>query len=445
MSRSKFLRLVAPAAGLALLAGCANDDQTILTSTAAAPVPLFARYVAMGNSITAGYQSGGINDSTQRQSYAVLLAAKANAPFNIPLLNKPGCPPPYTAPLGATGRLSGGTATTCALRRFQLDTVPQNVAVPGALVGSLTNNAYAANVLTTLILGGKTQVQAMQAQEPTFVSAWIGNNDALAAAVSGNLGPAAAGADSSLTPLSKFQARLDSAVTGIKGSTAQGAVLIGVVNASLTPILQPGAYFYLSRDAAGKFNGKPVNANCSPVTALGTPNPLAANYVSFQIVGDANFLEISCDPATYPVGDPRRGIYLLDTAEQAVLSARVAAYNTAIKAAADANGWAYVDPNTLLNTYLATTTSVTIGGVATPLYQFIRKCQLLPTATTAAEFQSAVLRSCPVTTAGYAAPNFFGSLFSFDGVHPSAAAHVLIANAVAGVINARYGTSLSTT
>ena len=54
--------------GAALLAtalGC-SDSPT-------GPVaPLFDRYVALGNSITAGVQSGGIDDATQRTSYAAL-------------------------------------------------------------------------------------------------------------------------------------------------------------------------------------------------------------------------------------------------------------------------------------------------------------------------------------------------------------------------------------
>ncbi|HET6231674.1 MAG TPA: SGNH/GDSL hydrolase family protein [Longimicrobiaceae bacterium] len=446
MSRPKFLRLALPIAGFALAAGCAMDDQTILTSNAVQPVPLFARYVSMGNSITAGYQSGGINDSTQRQSYAVLLAAKANAPFNIPLINKPGCPPPFTAPLGTTGRLSGGTATTCGLRTFQLNTAVQNLAVPGATVGSIFNNVYASNTLTTLILGGETQQQRMQEYKPTFVSAWIGNNDALGAATSGVLGPLAAGADSSLTPLAKFKVRYDTVAAGIKAAGVQGAVLIGVVDAvQAAPLLQPGAYYFLSRDAAGLFNGKAVNNNCSPVTALGTPNPLSANMVSFAIVGDAAFPEINCDPNALPAADPRRGVYLLDTNEQAIVRQRIADYNAYIASVATANGWAYLDPNVLLGQQLAITTTV----AGNPLFQGIRKCQLLATATTAAAFQTAVLRSCPVPTTGataaLSAPNFFGSLFTFDGVHPSAAAHVIIANELAKVINAKYGTSLATT
>lgn len=440
--RSIVGRVVMSLAASALLAGCAMDDQQPLTlpgSDADLGNGLFDRYVALGNSITAGFQSAGINDSTQRQAYPVLLARKANVVFNVPLLNKPGCPPPFVAPLGQGGRVGGGTAGTCALRRTPVSGAIQNLAVPGATVGSITSNTQAPNTLTTLILGGRTQAQAMLDADPTFVSMWIGNNDALAAALSGNLGPAAAGADSTLTPLATFQTRLAAAVDAINATNAQGAALIGVVDAVVAaPLIQPGAFFFLARDPAGNFNGKPVNNNCSPVTGLGTPNPLAANMVSFSIVGDANFPEINCDPAAYPVGDPRRGVYLLDTAEQAVVRTRVAQFNASIQAAAAANNWVYVDPNAVLAPYLAPATP------SATAYNFVRKCQRLATATTASEFQTAVVTSCPVPVALGGAPNFFGSLISFDGVHPTGDAHVIIANALAAAINTKYGTRLPT-
>ena len=67
------LRFSAALLGVLLVAACQNDQ--LNRAFANTPVdPLFARYVSMGNSITAGFQSGGINDSTQQQSYAVVLA-----------------------------------------------------------------------------------------------------------------------------------------------------------------------------------------------------------------------------------------------------------------------------------------------------------------------------------------------------------------------------------
>src|SRR3989454_9627001 len=67
-------RLSAALLGLVLAAAACNNDQ-LNRPFANTPVDeMFARYVSMGNSITAGFQSGGILDSTQQQSYAVLLA-----------------------------------------------------------------------------------------------------------------------------------------------------------------------------------------------------------------------------------------------------------------------------------------------------------------------------------------------------------------------------------
>ena len=48
----------------------------------------------------------------------------------------------------------------------------------------------------------------------------------------------------------------------------EGAAVIGIVDPVVaSPLLQRGAFFFLARDAAGRFMGKPVNNNCSPVTA----------------------------------------------------------------------------------------------------------------------------------------------------------------------------------
>ena len=419
-------------AGTVLLAGCVGDGDELLTRTGvpATGGELFTTYVALGNSITAGLQSAGLNDSLQVRAYPVLLAERAGTVFQSPLITRPGCPRPFAAPLGATGRI--GTADTCV--RINNPRVVHNLAVPGLRLRDLyqfPSGSLAS--INTLLIGPRTQVRAMIAARPTFVSVWIGNNDALEAAVSGILGPRTAGGEPTLTPLATFETQLRVLVDSISFANPQGVLLVGVVDAvRAAPILQPGAYFFLARDVAtGRFNGKPVHSNCSPVTALGQPNPLAANMVSFQVLGDANVPEINCDPAAFG------GVYLLDTSEQTVVSARVAAFNEAIRLAAQQKGWVYVDPNTILSPFLQ-------EKDAAGRYQRIRKCQDLRSATTPAQFQAAVLNSCPVTITGFAAPNFFGSLISFDGVHPSTEAHRILAGRMAEAINAKYGTTLST-
>ncbi|HEX8697147.1 MAG TPA: SGNH/GDSL hydrolase family protein [Longimicrobium sp.] len=434
MRLSTSRRLLALAAlPLLALGACVGDGDDLLTEApaGAAGGALFERYVALGNSITAGFQSGGIVDSLQARAYPVLLSQRAgNFNFGIPWLAKPGCPAPFTAPFTPqTG------VPACALRVADPDSVPtyvQNLAVPGVRIADLfAIPSGSIAQLYTLVTGGRTQVQAMIDAEPTFVSVWIGNNDALNAVASGVLGPLAAGADSNLTRLAPFQARVTELAGAINASGAQGAALVGVVNAiQFAPIVQPGAFFFLARDVTTRrFNGKLVNDNCSPVNNLGQPNPLAANLVSFQAVTSTAIPEINCDPAQ------QGGLFLLDQTEIAVITARINAYNAALQAAAAANNWVYVDPNTIFAPQLTTRTSGRTNQ--------IRKCIDLATATTAAQFQAAVLNTCPVTGAT-AAPNLFGALISLDAVHPSSAAHVLFANALAAAINARYGTTLAT-
>jgi hypothetical protein len=433
MRRATSRRPLLALAALATLAlgACVGDGDELITDIDPTAGPLFDRYVSLGNSITAGFQSGGIVDSLQLRAYPVLLAARAGADFGVPLLARPGCPAPFTAPL------TPPTGTPpCALRQdTNVPPVVQNLAVPGARLQDLFTLPTDAGprTLYTLITGGRSQIRAMIEAEPTFVSVWIGNNDALLAATGGRLGVTA---DSLLTRLAPFTANVGLLADSIKASGAEGALLIGVVDPVVSvPLLQPGAFFFLARDpATGRFQGKPVNANCSPVTALGQPNPLSANLVSFQILSNAAITEINCDPATAQAG----GQFLLDATEIALVRTRVAQFNAAIQAVAAANNWAYVDPNPLFAQLAAQTT--TVGGQA--LFQNVRKCQALATATTPAAIQSAVLRSCPVTGTT-AAPNFFGSLFSFDGVHPSTAAHRILAGTFAAAINAKYGTQLS--
>src|SRR5207302_6619266 len=77
----------------------------------------------------------------------------------------------------------------CGLRTTPIPNVINNVAVPGAkMVDALTNldPKGGENPLTTFILGGRTQLQVARLAHPTFISAWLGNNDVLGAALAGD-------------------------------------------------------------------------------------------------------------------------------------------------------------------------------------------------------------------------------------------------------------------
>src|SRR6266550_9178519 len=269
------LRRLSFAAGLgvALVAAACNDEQ--LFPPAIPPYTggaMFQRYVSMGNSLTAGFQSGGINDSTQIRAYPVLVAAAMGGdPFyrpslgTIPAAGIYGCPPPIDTLFTATGvphRMGGGSATTCGLRSLPAPPYISNVAVPGAAVVDPfhTGPTSTSNPLTLLILGGRSQVQAMQAVQPTFVSVWIGNNDVLGAATNATNG----GNPALVTPVATFRARYDSLLTAI-GATPSilGGILIGVADVAAIPYFSYGQVWY-GAFGAGQQTNFTVLANCAP-------------------------------------------------------------------------------------------------------------------------------------------------------------------------------------
>jgi lysophospholipase L1-like esterase len=370
---------------------------------------LFASYVAIGNSITAGYQSDGISNATQRQSYAFLLAQQMRTRFAYPALAGRGCAPPLTNWQMGTRAGTGSTSTTCDLRDATLATdILNNVAVPGAAsseVHAQTSNFH--NTLTTLFLGGKTQVERALEANPTFITIWIGNNDVLQAAGTGLVNPTPS-ISRGITPVTTFNTNYDAMINALDADApdAEG-VLIGVVNTSAAPLVFPVTAFQNAAFLAGfsqlAGGSVSVHPNCTGSGAL----------VSFAIISQmrsgAHPRFIVCAKNTpgfpAPVGD----IFILDTEDQGALTTAVDAYNTHIQAKAAELGWVYVNPNLLI-------TALRASGCINPVPNLL--------------------------AAQTASP--FGPCVSLDGIHPSATGQAHIANALIGAINAAYSQSLPT-
>jgi len=387
-------------ASVLLLTGCDDDSLT--------PPPveddLFARYVSLGNSITAGFQSDGINANTQQDAYPVLLAEQMNTPFNAPLLADPGCRPPLTNAL--TGeRVGGGTATTCNLRQAPAPVQLNNVAVPNAAVVDLLSNVAPsnnANTLTQLFLGGRTQVEAAADVEPTFATVWIGNNDVLNAAFAGIATP------ETVTSVEDFESNYTEALDTLEDAGAEGGVLYGVSDVTLIPHFSAGAAYAAAEDQInavgsnlspnwGSFN---VDASCAP-DQDGVTTLVPANYgLSELLAGALEGNDVTLNCAT----DER----VLAGEEVALLQSRVDAYNTHIENEADARGWVYQPIN--------------------PTLRELRESGAIP----------------PFPDFTDPDGDFFGTAFSLDGIHPNSSTHQLVANTTIEAINAEYGTSLST-
>ncbi len=408
MLRLTTLTRVAALSAVVALAACSDKKELLGPST---PVggEIFKSYVAIGNSITAGYQSGGIMDSTQRQSYARLLAVQMGTQYHYAALFGRGCTPPIVN--GLTGALyANAPAGTCDLRTpSSVTDILNNVAVPAARVLDPTSpSTVASNALTTFILGGKTQVQKALDAKPTFATIWIGNNDVLQAGVTGLLTPYGSVSPGIVSSQTVFAANYDlmikqllDSAPGLKG------VLIGVVKVDGVAALSRGSVVLAQNATINAATGKTVviNANCTGSTAL-INVPAIVQYIKLGY----HTASISCATTAVAAGPGFPGaflgdIFVLDPTEQATLTSAITAYNNYISGKATAIGFAYYDVNALL------AAQRTAGNVP-------------------------------------AFPNFgsstatYGTLFSLDGIHPSGAAHKLIANELIGLINAKYGTSL---
>lgn len=399
-------------AALPVLGGCFSDEK--LMPPEAPPTPtsgaLFQTYVSMGNSITAGFQSAGINDSTQQRSYAVLLAKAMGASFVYPSLNRPGCPPPFTNNVtqkrdslpGIPGPITG---SSCFLRAN--NKTPSNVAVPGARATEILTNfgvpVSASNALTLAFLGGRTQLTAMMDQKPTFVSLWIGNNDVL-----GSLTNSANPGDPAfVTPQGAFQAQYGEILDSIQATGAK-AVLVSVADVSVIPYASRGSTYWCIKNqpACGVFPAAfpptfTVNNNCAPALAIPgskgdsvlVPWPVGVPRIAAAAQGAATTIDCSVDAD------------VVTASEYANLRNAVMGFNAYIAAQAASRGFAYFDINPALLANVAT-------GAIPPFPDL-----------------SAALTGGSVG---------FGPLFSLDGVHPSTLAHRLVADSVASAINQTY-------
>lgn len=185
----------------------------------------FTTYVALGNSITAGYADGALNRQNQLWSFPAILAEQIQ--YIKPDLN-------FTQPLLPEGRANG----TLYIQSFvngrpvllpetsglsqqqiyaQVTGTFQNLGVPGAKVGDLIMPGYGSaqgNPYFARFASAPTAtvVEMAAAQSPTFFTLWIGNNDVL--------GYATAGGEGTITDPATFRTSYETIINQLKASNA---------------------------------------------------------------------------------------------------------------------------------------------------------------------------------------------------------------------------------
>jgi lysophospholipase L1-like esterase len=391
----------------------------------------FSTYLAVGNSLTAGYADGTLYRSGQENSYPSMLAEQfklvGGGPFKQPLLNgNAGYPSPKRV-LGLATDCKGTTSLSPVFYSGPMDTAGDanniasqgpfnNVGVPGircidyGFTGYGFLNPYAkrfySSPLTEKPLDEALKINA------TFFSCWLGSNDVLGYATSGGAGSVGGIGTSDISPTSTFTATYNAVINALTANGAKG-VLINIPDVTAIPFFTtvPPNGLVLDQTQAAQLS--------AAYQALGISFTAGQNYFIIQDAsapgglrkakaGELILLTVPQDSlkcAGWGSIKPIPKQYVLDATEVANVQSATATFNAVIKQAAADHNLAYVDINSYLHTVAA---GIVFNGV---------------------NFNTTFVQ---------------GGAFSLDGVHLTPRGYAIVANEMIRTINAYYKSSIPT-
>lgn len=227
--------------GVLFFASCdfSDDVKDVQTSAGSAD---FTTYVALGNSLTSGYQDAALYRSGQENSYPAMIAQGMNLAyeFNQPLMNddlggipSAGIKNKLVLSLTANGLtpVPGKGEGTTTLANIYKGQPFHNLGVPGAKVAHLLAPGYGnpAGLMSSPMTANPYYVRFASspnssviadalAAKPTFFTLWIGNNDLLGYATSGGDG------SNPLTPAAAFAKYYTMLIQQLTANGAKGAI-----------------------------------------------------------------------------------------------------------------------------------------------------------------------------------------------------------------------------
>jgi len=390
----------------ALLLGLALS---LLVAAGAGAQPDFTKYVAVGDSLTAGYASGGLAEYYQAYSYPALIARQAAVgQFQQPIVANPGINPVLMLQrLAPSAVLVPSASKPGAPKNATLQGPYNNLGIPGARVNDLltrtgditrlvTGTATADTVMYDLILRDKTNPAINQAigAQGTFYTVWAGNNDILGAAA---YGLAMEGV--TLTPVSSFITQYGTLLGALKAQRPNAKVVVAnipdVTAIPFVTTIKP--YSFTSTGQKFYFLGENGPLTDNDYLTLSASALLAQGYGipgTGKLLPEGTFVP----PATVVPG------VILRASEVALIRQRTASLNDAIRITATANGYAVADMNAFFKHVAAN--GLVYGGIK------------------------------------LSASFLTGGLFSYDGVHPQRIGYAVVANQFIKQINQSFGASI---
>jgi hypothetical protein len=365
----------------------------------------FSRFVALGDSLAAGFVSGGLELHTQERSAPALVARQAGVTdFQMPLISDPGIPP-----LLAIQGFAGGTPIIAprsgqpgAPLNLNLPRPYNNLAVPGFDIQDVLTTVTG-NVLIDIILRGQGPAIAQAvALDPTFAMVWIGNNDVLGAATSGVVIDGV-----TLTPVAQFSGALTAVLQALRRGRPPGQSPTLVVLATLPDVTTIPFVNTIPPVVVNPATRQPVlGPNGQPIPLIGPQGPLSANDRVLLTATPLLAQGIGIPAVVGGTNQPLPDSAVLSAAEVATIRARVAALNDVIRNAVGGSPeMALADINALLNQ--AASTGVPVGGNIVLTTDFLT-----------------------------------GGIFSYDGVHPTPLGNALAANEFIRAINQRFNADI---
>jgi lysophospholipase L1-like esterase len=288
---------------------------TLLTAVAASVSPAqtvrgIKTFIAMGDSIGEGVQSGDSNSATQPNSYLKLVASRLRVPFPLPLI--------ATTPISTVESTNGRS-------RIVASTQSPNLAVSGADTGSaLTDQADGVvNEEVDLVLAPRlgAQIDVAETTPSDLMVYWLGNNDALSAILAFDHLDA-----SQLTPVNVFYANLDEGLRRLKAAGKTKVVVGNLINIPQIAFTFDATQL---RAFAGSDFGLPAGSRTSLIAALLLRSGIAP----------ANLL--------------RSPDWVLDANELAAIQSRIDSFNAIIAERAAFYGYPVVDVKAAFDAYMA--------------------------------------------------------------------------------------------
>ena len=494
---------------------CSDDDFVPETTPPTEPITFtsgsadFSKYVSIGNSLTAGFSDAALFQSGQVASFPNMLASNfalvGGGEFNIPLmaddlggLTLGGTPIAgnrlilsFTSGSPAPVAVEGQGATEVS---NVLSGPFNNMGVPGAKsyhllapgygnvtgIGSTANPYFVrfASEPNATILGDAA------AQNPTFFSLWIGNNDVLGYVTAGGAGVDQAGnvdpstyGGSDISDPNVVAGSINAILQTMTANNAEG-VIANIPDVTTIPFLTTVPYNPL--DPTNPAFGPQIptlNAQFAGLnqvfTALGVPERqivFSTNAASAVIIKDENLTDLSAqitgvlqmfgvDAATATVtgfvyGQARQAnendlLTLTSSGEIAQLNEEAFATLQGLGLPPESAGqlaingitWPLDDQLVLtpeeqqIANNAVTAFNQVIEGLATQYdIAFVDANALLVELGT----NGFTLADGSVVNAQFGT----GGGFSLDGVHPSPRGYAILANAFAEAINTKYGSNL---